>query len=308
MQPQSAQVGAEEQDGLRADQAGLFRTSSSDAPLAEAEVEQNNREASSDRARLPVEFAMQDQLRVEFALAEQDKMRLDFAELDEDAALIDFTEDATERVDTTEQNKDKLAVDAKELESRRVAPREHDGLPVRFAQRDKDLAEAEVAGGQDAFRTVSSEVTGVCVSVVIGGSSGLGRSLCKLLGSELPAYLKHRGYSHRILAVARSTEALFELAAEVRRGRGEDVVEAVVADVTTSEGIAAVCDAVQSCFQTSSASQAVSYVAHVVYCSAILVSVGQSFAEMSAADLRDSLAVNAEALMHLVGALHQRGL
>jgi hypothetical protein len=201
MKPQSAQVGAEEQDRLRADQAGLFRTSSKDAPLTEAEVEQNNREASSDRARLPVEFAMQDQLRVEFALAEQDKMRLDFAELDEDAALIDFTGDATERVDTTEQDKDKdkdkLAVDAKELESRRVAPREHDGLPVRFAQRDKDLAEAEVAGGQDVFRTVSSEVTGVCVSVVIGGSSGLGRSLCKLLGSELPAYLKHRGYSHR---------------------------------------------------------------------------------------------------------------
>jgi NADP-dependent 3-hydroxy acid dehydrogenase YdfG len=49
--------------------------------------------------------------------------------------------------------------------------------------------------------------------------------------------------------VARSAEALFELAAEVQRERGKDVVEAVVADVTTSEGIAAVCDAVQSCFQ-----------------------------------------------------------
>jgi len=157
------------------------------------------------------------------------------------------------------------------------------------------------------------------VTNYVSANCELAFAVSKLLGSELPSLLQHRGYMHRLLVVAPTEEPLRKLSDEMLNARGERVILPVVADVTTDAGRATIAESVRCSLQTSSASTSKSYVAHVVYftemlCNAEAMSqytrTGQCSAtyQITGPNLRESMSLNAEAPVLLTGALHAQGL
>eukprot|EP00976_Prorocentrum_cordatum_P084486 1185669-Prorocentrum_minimum.AAC.3 len=182
---------------------------------AEAQdIAYENRRISVEAYR--IEFAERDRLRMEFALAEQDKEGQGTTPLLSPEGLARRSlEQETPPEDTKEPEAPPADTHLKQSLSDRQANftkiNDLDRLPARFAQNVKELMEEEENEDRQAEkrRSWDEDREGLkedpkgptepplCVSVIIGGSSGLGRALCKLLGSELPAYLQHRGYHHR---------------------------------------------------------------------------------------------------------------